>query len=216
MTTVVLADDHALVRAGVRTVLGNEHDIAVVGEAADGVEAIEMVNKTRPDVLIVDMMLPRLIGLDVIRQVKKQHPEIHIIALSMQSGEAYVLAALHAGAEAYVLKEASITDIVQAVREVVEGRRYLSPPLSEEALEVYAQKVSGDTLDRYATLTTREREILHLVAQGLTTAAIADRLKLSPRTVDVHRARFMHKLGLHSQTELVRYAIGRGLIPLPE
>jgi DNA-binding NarL/FixJ family response regulator len=214
MTTIVLGDDHALIREGLRTVLGGEGDWAVVGEAADGLEVVALVEQLQPDVLIVDLMLPSLSGLEVIRQVDKRVRGTHIVALSMHANESYVLAALRNGAEAYVLKDASSTEIVQAVREVLAGRRYLSPPLSQYALDTYIQKAKGAQLDSYETLTTREREVLHLAAQGETTPAIAERLSLSPRTVETHRTNLMRKLGLRSQTDLIRYALQRGIIAL--
>jgi len=216
MTTIVLADDHALIREGLRTVLGSEGDWSVVGEAADGPEAVALAEQLQPDVLIVDLMLPSLSGLEVIRQVSKRVPHTHIVALSMHANESYVLAALRNGAEAYVLKEVSSTDILHAVHEVLAGRHYLSPPLSQYALEAYIQKAKGAPLDPYETLTTREREVLHLVAQAETTPAIAARLGVSPRTIETHRTNLMRKLGLRTQTDVVRYALQRGLIPLQD
>jgi two-component system, NarL family, response regulator NreC len=216
MTTIVLADDHALVREGLRAVLGDEDDWFVIGEAADGLEAVALVEQLQPDVLIVDLMLPALSGLEVIRQVGKRVRGTQIVALSMHADESYVLAALRSGASAYVLKAASGADIIQAIREVVAGRRYLSPSLSQYALEAYIQKAKGAPLDLYETLTIREREVLHLAAQGETTPAIAERLSLSPRTVETHCTNLMRKLGLRSHTDLIRYALQRGLIPLQD
>jgi two-component system, NarL family, response regulator NreC len=213
MTKIVLADDHALIREGLRAVLDVEPDWSVVGEAADGLETVDLVDRLQPDVLIVDLMLPNLSGLEVIRQVRRRARQTHIVALSMHANESYVLAALRNRAEAYVLKDASSTEIIQAVRTVLAGQRYLSPPLSQYALDAYIQKAKGTPLDPYETLTTREREVLHLVAQGETTQAIAARLVLSPRTVETHRTNLMRKLGLRTQTDLIRYALQRGLIP---
>ncbi|MFL5806810.1 MAG: response regulator [Roseiflexaceae bacterium] len=216
MTTIVLADDHALIREGLRAVLDSEPGYAVVGETADGLAAVDLVARLQPDVLIVDLMLPGLSGLEVIHRVRRRVPQTHIVALSMHANESYVLAALRNGAAGYVLKDAGSTEIIQAVREVVAGRRYLSPPLSQYALEVYIQKAKGLPLDSYEMLTTREREVLHLAAQSYTTAAIAARLALSPRTVETHRANLMRKLGLRTQTDLIRYALQHGIITLQD
>jgi two-component system, NarL family, response regulator NreC len=216
MTTIVLADDHALIRAGLRTVLDVKPDWVVVGEATDGRGALALVTRLQPDVLVVDIMLPGLNGLEVIRQACERVAHPQVVALSMHANESYVLAALRNGASAYVLKDASSTTIIEAIHEVIAGRRYLSPPLSQYALDAYAQKAKGAPLDPYETLTTREREMLHLVAQGETTPAIAARLAVSPRTVETHRTNFMRKLGLRTQTDVIRYALQRGLIPLQD
>jgi two-component system, NarL family, response regulator NreC len=213
MPTIVLADDHALIREGLRTVLAGEGDCVVVGEAADGRDVVPLVNQLQPDVLIVDLMLPSLSGLEVIRQVRSRTPHTRVVALSMHANESYVLAALRHGAVAYVLKDAHSREIIQAVREVVAGRHYLSPPLSQLALEAYIQKAKGAPLDAYETLTTREREVLHLIAQGESTSAIAARLALSPRTIETHRSNLIRKLGLRTQNDLIRYALQRGIIP---
>jgi len=164
-------------------------------------------------VLIVDLMLTSLSGLEVTREVGKRVPRTHIVALSMHSNESYVLAALKNGAEAYVLKDAPSTEIVQAVRVVLAGQRYLSPPLSQYALEAYIERAKGAPLDPYETLTTREREVLHLIAQESGNTAIAARLSISPRTVETHRTNLMRKLGLRTHVDLLRYALQRGITP---
>jgi DNA-binding NarL/FixJ family response regulator len=210
--TIVLADDHNIVRKGMRALLGAERDFHLVGEASDGLEAVQLVERLHPDVLLLDLMMPGLNGLEVTRQVCKRSPQTRVVILSMHANEAYVLEALRNGAAGYVLKDASVAELVQAVRDVVAGLRYLSSPLSERAIEAYVGKAKEAPLDRYGTLTTREREVLQLVAEGNTSAEIADLLSISPRTVETHRANMMRKLDLHTQTDLIRYALQRGII----
>jgi DNA-binding NarL/FixJ family response regulator len=216
LTTVVLADDHPVVRQGLRALLHSEPDIRVVGEAGDGLEATQLVERLKPNVLLLDLMMPGLNGLEVTRQVNQRAPQTRVVILSMYANEAYVLSALRNGAAGYVLKDAHTADLLRAVREVALGRRYLSPPLSERAIESYIQRDAAAQLDRYEMLTLREREILSLSAEGYTTLQIADRLFISPRTEETHRANLMRKLALHSQTDLVRFALQRGIVPLAE
>ena len=214
MTTIVLADDHHVVRQGLRSLLEAEPDFSIVGEAGDGLEAAQLVERLQPDVLVLDLMMPGLNGLEVTRQVSQRSPQTHVVILSMHPNEAYVLEALRAGAAAYVIKESTSAELVRAVREAVAGRRYLSPPLSERAIKAYMQKAESAALDPYETLTAREREVLHLAAEGHNNAEIADRLFISRRTVETHRANLMRKLGLRSQTDLIRYALQRGILPM--
>jgi two-component system, NarL family, response regulator NreC len=213
-TTVVLADDHAIVRQGLRAVLEATSEFTVVDEVADGLQVPEVVDRLRPNVLVLDLMMPGLNGLEITRQVSKRCPQTRVVILSMHADEPYVLEALRNGATGYVLKEASTTEVAQAVREVAAGRRYLSQPLSERAIEAYAEKAQAAPLDLYETLTTREREILQLCAEGYSSTEMAARLGISPRTADTHRANIMRKLGLQGQTDLVRYALRRGILPL--
>jgi DNA-binding NarL/FixJ family response regulator len=164
-------------------------------------------------VLVVDLMMPGLNGLEVARQITQRLPSTHVVVLSMHANEAYVLEALKNGACAYVLKDASAAELVRAVREANAGRRYLSPPLSEPAIDSYIQRTrNSDSLDLYDTLTNREREVLQLGAEGHTNAEIAGRLFISPRTAETHRTNLLRKLGLQTQTDLVRFAIRKGLI----
>ena len=212
MTTVVLADDHAIVRHGLRALLEMEPGIKLVGEAEDGLEAIRLVEQLSPDVLIVDLVMPGLGGLEVTRQVRRSSPQTRVVILSMHANEAYVLEALRNGALGYVLKGSQVVDLVQATREVAAGRRYLSAPLSERAIDVYVQKSEASILDNYDTLTYRERQVLHLIAEGHTNAEVASRLFISPRTAETHRANVMRKLNLQNHTDEIRYAIRRGII----
>lgn len=212
MTTIVLADDHHVVRQGLRALLEAEPAFRVIGEAGDGLEAVRQVEHLRPDVLVLDLMMPGLSGLEVTRQVRKRSPRTCVVVLSMHANEAYVLEALRAGAAAYVLKESTSVELVRAIHEAASGRDYLSPPLSQRAIEAYIRKAKEAIQDPYEGLTTREREVLHLAAEGLTNAEIATRLSLSPRTIEDYRANLMHKLSLRTQTDLIRYALQRGII----
>ncbi len=209
----MLADDHPVVRQGLRALLEAEQDFTVVGEAADGLEVAGLVERLRPNVLVLDLMLPGLGGIEVTRQICHRFPQTRVVILSMYANEAYVLEVLRNGAVGYVIKEASAAQLVQAVREVSAGRRYLSPPLSENAIQAYIQKAQTIPLDLYETLTTREREVLHLAATGNSNIETADQLGISSRTAETHRANLMRKLGLHNQTELIRYAMRRGILP---
>jgi DNA-binding NarL/FixJ family response regulator len=213
MTTIVLADDHHMVRQGIRALLDVESDFSIVGETGDGLEVVQLVERLRSNVLVLDLMMPGLNGLEITRQVKQRCPQTHVVILSMHTNEAYVMEALRNGAAGYVLNDASVSDLVQAIREVAAGRRYLSPPLSERAIDAYLQKAKADLLDPYEMLTTREREVLHLAAEGHTNAEMAARLFISPRTVETHRANLMRKLNLQTQTDLIRYALQRGVLP---
>ena len=211
-TKVILADDHQIVRQGLRALLESEPDIDVVGEVAEGLTVADMVTRLNPDVLVLDLMMPGLNGLEVARQVNQRSPNVRIIVLSMHANEAYVLEALRNGASGYVLKESSTETLVTAIRTTMEGRRYLCAPLSEMAMEAFLQKAQSVAVDPYDSLTGREREVLQLAAEGHTNTAIAERLSISPRTAEVHRARIMEKLQLTNQTGLIKYAIRKGLL----
>lgn len=211
---VLVVDDHPIIRQGLRNLFLNEPDFNVVGEAGDGLAGLEMVDRHHPDVLIVDMMMPGLNGLEVIRQAKKRLPGLKIIVLSMQNTEPYVVEALKSGASGYVLKDAAPSEIIGAIRDVIQGKRFLSQALSERMVDAYLRKVETPEIDPYETLTNREREVLQLAAEGYTSAEMAARLGISPRTAELHRSKVMDKLGLRHQSDLVRYAIRKGILSL--
>jgi DNA-binding NarL/FixJ family response regulator len=213
MLKIVLADDHRMFRQGIKALLGDEKDFQVVAEADDGLQAVRLCEQHQPDVLVLDLIMPGLRGMDVARQVSERLKRTRVVVLSMHADEAWVMEALRNGASAYVLKDAHAAELIKAVREVAAGRRYLSPPLSERAIDAYIERARrGESTDVYDDLTNREREVLKLVAEGHTNAAIAQKLFLSPRTVEAHRASLMHKLGLRSQADLVLFAVNRGVV----
>jgi DNA-binding NarL/FixJ family response regulator len=214
MNTVMLVDDHPIVREGMRQLLQARAEFTIVGEADLGMVALEMVERLRPDLAVVDLMLPDLNGMEVIRRMLRASPRTRVAALSMYSDELHVGEALRAGAIAYIVKGASAEIILMALREAVAGRTYLSPPLTDRIIEQYSSPGSAGArpADRYRLLTTREREVLEWLARGASYAEIADKLTISPRTAETHRTNLMRKLDLKTQTDLTRYAIQRGLI----
>jgi DNA-binding NarL/FixJ family response regulator len=214
--SILLADDHIIVLKGVRALLESEPDFQIAGEANSGLEALEKADRFNPDVVLLDLAMPDIPGQEIVRQIHQRHPRMRIVILSMYAKEAYVVEALNNGAIGYVLKGSQSEDLVQAIRLAGQGVRYLSPPLSEKALEEYIRKTKDHPLDLYETLTNRERQILHLASNGCSNNEIARRLTISPRTVEVHRARVMSKLNLHNHSELVRFAIQHGVTPLDE
>jgi two-component system response regulator NreC len=212
--SIVLADDHPVVRRGMRTLLESESDFTVVGEAGDGLETVRQIKRLQPDVLILDLMMPALHGLEALRIIRQRAPRTRVVILSMHNNHAFVAEALKNGATGYVLKGSSEEDLVRAVRAAAANKRFLSAPVTEQAIDAYIEQCRATGIDEHETLTAREREVLQLAAEGKTSTDIAARLHLSYRTVENHRANLMRKLGLQNQTELVRYALRRGLIPL--
>jgi len=207
-------EDHTIVRQALKVLLESDPAFEIVGEAVDGLETMILVEKLLPDVLLVDLMMPGLNGLEVTRQVSQRFPEVRILALSMHADEEYVLEALKNGAASYVLKESSASEQVEALKSVTNGQRYLSPRLNERAIEYYAQSASSIPSRPYDRLTNREREVLQLSAEGLNIPEIGRKLSISARTAETHRANVMRKLGMHTQAELIRFALRRGLLPL--
>ncbi|KAA3643515.1 MAG: DNA-binding response regulator [Chloroflexi bacterium] len=211
-TKILIVDDHSIVRQGLRRVLETQPDFNIVGEADDGIQVADCVEQLSPNVLILDLMLPGLNGLDVTKQIVRQSPHVQIIILSMHGTTAYVVEAINSGAQGYVLKATASQDLVIAIREVLAGRRYLSPPLSENELEDYLKKIETGQFDPWKPLSGREREVLQLLAEGHSRTEIAAQLSISERTVDSHRTHIMQKLNLENQAELYRVALSRGLI----
>ncbi len=212
--SILLADDHTILRQGLAALLEAEPDFTILGEASTGLETLEKVFTLDPDVLVLDLALPDINGLEITRQVHSSNPRTCIVILSMHAKEAYVFEAFNGGASAYVLKGSDASELIQAIRRAKQGVRYLSPPLNEQSLEAYIEQTRGQEFDPFETLTNRERQILHLAAGGCSNNEIARRLTISPRTVEAHRAKVMAKLNLHNQSELVRFAIQHNITPL--
>lgn len=211
MTTAILADDHDIVRRGLRGILENEGACKVLAEAADGLTAAQLVEKHKPQILVLDLNMPRLHGIEVLRQSRTSSPNTRVIVLSMHSDEPYVIESLRAGAMAYILKGSESQEILQALKEVMSGRRFLSATLSEWAINALVAKPADDA-DPLQSLTQRERMVVQLAAEGQNNTQIAEKLFISPRTAETHRTNLLRKLGLHTQTDLVRFAIRKGLI----
>ena len=211
MTTVIIADDHEIVRRGLRGILESEGSCNVIAEASDGLAAAQLVEKHKPTLLILDLNMPRLHGIDVLRQVRTASPHTRVIVLSMHNDEPYVIEALRGGAMAYILKGSESQEISHALKEVLAGRRFLSGTLSEWAINALVSK-PADESDPLQSLTQRERMVLQLAAEGHSNPEIAEKLFISPRTAETHRTNLLRKLGLQTQTDLVRFAIRKGLI----
>ena len=210
---VLLVDDHAIVREGVKMILAKEPDFEVVGEAQDGRQALELVERMKPNVVVMDISMPEMGGIEATQQVKERYAGVNVIALTMHEDESYVFKLLRAGAAGYVLKRAAAQDLVQAVRAAAKGEAFLYPSVARKVVEDYLKRVeAGEERERYDGLTEREKEILTHIAEGLSNQQIAQKLYISIKTVQTHRAHILEKLGLHDRTELVRYAIRKGLI----
>ncbi|MFH1017139.1 MAG: response regulator transcription factor [Pseudomonadota bacterium] len=215
MIRILLADDHTLFREGVRSLFANESDIEVVGEAANGDEAVRKTAELEPDLVVMDIMMPVMNGIEATRRIHESHPETKILVLSMYDDEEYMHRLLAAGASGCMLKRATSDELINAVREVMAGGMPLHPTIAAKVVKDYVRRAQG--LEETSTsrdLTPRELEVLRLVAEGHTNQAIADCLNLSRKTVDVHRTRLMRKLDIHDARELVKYALRHGIITL--
>jgi len=213
---VLVADDHTIVREGVSLLLQSEPDFEVVGEARNGREAVDKTLQLRPDVVLMDIAMPEINGLDATKQIKAARSEAHVLVLTVHESDEYFFQALQAGASGYVLKGATSAELVAAVRAVYSGGIYLHPTVAEKLVADYLKRDSSQTSqhDRYGSLTPREKEVLILIAEGATNQEIASKLVLSTSTVQTHRANIMEKLNLHNRAELIKYAIRQGLIQL--
>ena len=205
---ILLADDHAVVRQGFKMILAAQSDMEIVGEAANGREAVELAQQLSPDVVVMDVSMPELNGIEATRRLASSVPHARVVALSMHKDSVYVREILRAGARGYLLKDSGAADLVAAIRAVASGESYLSPAVSNAVLDDY-RRIATNPID---LLTSREREVLQLLAEGKTNKEIAGVLNLSVYTVDAHRGRIMEKLNLHSIGELVRFAVRNGLI----
>lgn len=210
---ILLADDHAILRDGIRALLNDEPDMQVVGEADNGRGAVEQARALRPDIIIMDIGMPLLSGLEATSQIRRDNPEARVLILTMHQNEEYLAQMLTAGASGYVLKDVAGVELVSAIRVVAQGGAFFSPSVARTLADLYIQSVDAEhTHDPYEELTVREREILQLVAEGFSNRQIAEMLKLSIKTVKTHRLHLMQKLDLHDRTELVKYAFTKGII----
>jgi two-component system response regulator NreC len=210
---ILLADDHAILRDGIRALLSDETDLNVVGEAENGRQALEQARALRPDIVIMDIGMPLLSGLEATTQIRRDVPEARVLILTMHQNEEYLAHVLAAGASGYVLKDVAGRELVSAIRQVAGGEAFFSPSMTKTLTSLYLHSLEAErTHDPYDDLTIREREVLQLVAEGFTNHQIAEMLKLSIKTVKTHRLHLMQKLDLHDRTELVKYAFQKGII----
>jgi two-component system, NarL family, response regulator NreC len=210
---VLLADDHNLIRAGLRLVVSQQPDFVVAGEAENGRQAVALAEQLKPDIVVMDIKMPDLNGIEACQQIREALPDTQVVMLSMHSDEAYVLRALKAGARAYLLKDSAEADLARAIRAAAEGKSFFSPAVGKVLLEDYMRKLQRTGAeDSYELLSPREREILQLVAEGKSSKEIANLLNLSVYTIETHRAKLMEKLSLRNVPELILYAVRKGII----
>lgn len=210
---IVIAEDHTILREGLRSLLSSSPEFEIVGEAKDGREAIGCVEKFKPDLILTDLSMPRMNGMEAIKEIKRQSPETKVLVLTVHKAEEYILATFRAGANGYLLKDSTHAELVMAVKKVLSGKQYISPEISEKVIEGYLEgKKILKSRTSWETLTQREREILKLIAEGYKNKEIAEDLCISPKTVEKHRANLMEKLDLHSIQALTAFAIEKGLV----
>jgi len=212
---LLIADDHKIFRQGIKKLLEEEQDLQVVGEAADGREVVKKATELKPDIILMDIAMANLNGLEATKQIKKVLPESKIIMLTMHKNEEYVLQSFQAGASGYILKEGAVEELVSAIRSIHADKSFLSPTVSKTLVDAYLRKMeTGKTETPFDLLTDREREVLQLIAEGFTNREVAKQLFISVKTVEAHRAHIMQKLNIHDIAKLVKYAIQKGLVDL--
>jgi two-component system response regulator NreC len=212
---LLVADDHKIFRQGIKMLLEEESDLQVVGEASDGREAVKKATELKPDVILMDIAMANLNGLEATRQIKKQLPSAKVIMVTMHKNEEYVLQSFQAGASGFILKEGAVEELVSAIRSINSDKSFLSPSISKTLIDAYMRKMeTGKTETPFDLLTDREREVLQLIAEGYTNREVAKSLFISVKTVEAHRAHIMQKLNIHDIAKLVKYAIQKGLVDL--
>jgi len=211
---VLIADDHTILRQGIKALLDNQAEIEVIGEAKDGREALTLIERLLPDVILMDIAMPGLNGLEATRRIKKKFPKIKVLVLTMYTNEEYVFQILNAGANGYLVKETAFQDLISAIRAVYRDEAFMSPSISKKVINRYTQRVRETNNTTGDILTTREREILQLIAEGSSSKKIAEALFISPKTVETHRTHIMDKLNIHNRTDLIKYAIRTGIVDI--
>ena len=211
-TTVLVADDHTILRQGIKSLLANEEEIEVIGEAKNGREALTIIEETLPDVILMDIAMPGLNGLEATRRIKKKFPRMKVLVLTMYTNEEYIFQILNAGANGYLVKETAFQDLISAIKAVYKNEAFMSPSISKKVINSYIKRAQNDEKETCEILTTREREILQLIAEGNSSKKIAELLFISPKTVETHRTHIMDKLNIHNRTGLVKYAIRKGIV----
>jgi len=211
---VLIVDDHTILRQGVKALLDNQEGIQVVGEAPDGREALKITDEVKPDVILMDIAMPGLNGLEATRRIKNKHPQIKILVLTMYTNEEYISQILKAGADGYLVKETAYDDLVSAIKAVQSGEAFMSPSISKKVIKTYIQQSQRSEERAEDLLSSREREVLQLIAEGNSSKKIAELLFISPKTVENHRTHIMDKLNIHNRTGLIKYAIRKGIVDI--
>ncbi len=209
---VLVADDHTILRQGIKALLDNQEGIEVIGEAKDGREALAIIEETLPDVVLMDIAMPGLNGLEATRRIKKKFPRMKVLVLTMYTNEEYIFQILNAGANGYLVKETAFQDLISAIKAVYKNEAFMSPSISKKVINSYIKKAQDEEEQTCEILTTREREILQLIAEGNSSKKIAELLFISPKTVETHRTHIMDKLNIHNRTGLIKYAIRKGMV----